>query len=460
MLYILLKIIFKIALRVFFQRIEVRNQHLIPATGPLLIAANHPNTFMDPIAIAAVVKQEVFFIAKGTVFNSPLKRWLLHKMNLIPVYRREDGAVPAADNEATFQKCTAFLQQKGTLLIFPEGNSYNERRLRPLKTGTARIALAAESQFNGEMNVQILPVGVNYTDPTRFRSKLFINIGAPIAVKDFIIPADPDNFKVAQELTGEISRRLTDLLIITESEEEDELVQQVERVYWADLRQDFNLQARQEDNFVLTKGIAESIRYFQKSEPERVQVLREKLNLYHQNLKRLGLQDKYLAQSQSKPNIFEDSLKTIFYLIAGFPLFVWGLITNYLPYYIPGKIADVLTDAEEFRAPVMMTAGIFTFGLTYALIIAVAYTGTNSVLLTLAILLSLPLSGFFVLRYSYRLRVTQTYIRLIAFLFERSPALSSLLQQREEILRSLEEAKHIYLQHTGLIKGPAPLNEM
>jgi 1-acyl-sn-glycerol-3-phosphate acyltransferase len=50
MLYAILKIIFKISLRIFFRKIEVRNQHLIPAQGPLLIAANHPNTFMDPIA--------------------------------------------------------------------------------------------------------------------------------------------------------------------------------------------------------------------------------------------------------------------------------------------------------------------------------------------------------------------------------------------------------------------------
>ena len=170
MLYFFLKILFKTALQVFFRRIEVRNRHLILDNGPLLIASNHPNTFMDPIAIAAVVKQEVFFIAKGTVFNTRLKKWLLHKMNLIPVYRREDGALPAVGNEATFRKCTEFLLKNGTLLIFPEGSSFNERRLRPLKTGTARMALAAERQANWKAGVQILPVGVNYSDPTRFRA--------------------------------------------------------------------------------------------------------------------------------------------------------------------------------------------------------------------------------------------------------------------------------------------------
>jgi len=459
MLYFLLKIIFKIALRVFFRRITVRNQHLIPDTGPLLIAANHPNTFMDPIAIAAFVKQEVFFIAKGTVFNSPLKKWLLQKMNLIPVYRREDGVVPVTGNDATFRKCTEFLYQKGTLLIFPEGNSYNERRLRPLKTGAARIALAAESQANGYMEIRILPIGLNYTNPTRFRSDLFINIGEPISVKAFAAAATQDSFKTAQDLTAELRNKLADLLIITETEQEDELVQQVERVYRADLIKDMGLQNRQEDKFILTKGIAESIRYFQEHEPARIQSLRDKLNLYHQNLKKSGLQDKYLAQNQNSPHLLKDSFRTMFYLLGGFPIFLWGIITNYLPYYIPGKIADTLTDEEEFRAPIMMTAGIFTFGLTYALEIAAAYTMLQSALLTLLLLLSLPLSGFFALRYSYRMRVTQAYLKLFAFLYAGSPAISELRQQRQEILQILEEAKHIYLQHTGLVGGSSPIKK-
>jgi len=458
MLYSLLKIIFKIALRVFFRRIEIRNQHLIPTSGPLLIAANHPNTFMDPIAIAAFVKQEVYFIAKGTVFNTPLKNWLLQKLNLIPVYRREDGVVPTAGNDATFKKCTEFLLQKGTLLIFPEGNSYNERRLRPLKTGAARMTLAAASQTRGDLEVQIIPIGVNYTDPTRFRSSLFINVGTPIAVKDFAPAVAADNFKAAQDLTAVLRNRLADLLIITETEEEDELVQQVERVYQSDLRRDLGLQDRQEDKFVLTKNIAESIRYFQKHEPARVQVIREKLKLYHHNLKRSGLQDKYLAQSQTNHNLLKDSFITALYLVAGFPLFAWGLLTNYLSYYIPGKLADALTDEEEFRAPVMMTIGIFTFGFIYALEIAEAYALTHSVWRTVVILFSLPLSGFFALRYRYRLRVTQAYLRLFAFLYQRSPIISQLLQQREELLKDMEAAKSIYLQRTGFTPYEVPFS--
>src|SRR5688572_4933943 len=136
MLYFLLKLIFKTAIAVFFRHIRVQNRQFIPDNGPLLIASNHPNTFMDPIIIASLFKQQVYFIAKSTVFNSPFKKWLLGKMNLIPIYRQQDGLPEGQSNDATFRKCYEFLNQNGTLLIFPEGTSINERKLRPLKTGT------------------------------------------------------------------------------------------------------------------------------------------------------------------------------------------------------------------------------------------------------------------------------------------------------------------------------------
>jgi len=319
------------------------------------------------------------------------------------------------------------------------------------------MALAAERQANWKAGVQILPVGVNYSDPTRFRSNLFINIGEPVTVKAYAEADAQDDFKAAQDLTEELRRRLADLLIITETDAEEELLGQIEQVYRTDLMKDLGLTSRQEDTFILSKGIAESIRYFQQHQPARVLALREKINQYNQNRERLGLPDKYLARTQTNLNLMQDTFRTTLFLVLGLPVFLWGLLTNYLPYYIPAKIADALTDEEEFRAPIMMTAGIFSFGLFYGLEISAVYAFTHSVWWTLLITLSLPLSGFFALRYSYRLRVTQVYLKLFSFIYEKSPVLSQLWQQREDIINQLEEAKRIYLQHTGLTKDEVPV---
>lgn len=163
MLYAILKLIYRIGLRVFFRELEVRHRSLMPQQGPLLIVSNHPNTFMDPVVIAAQLKQPVYFIAKSTVFGSKLQNWLLRKMHLIPIHRREDNPEQPVSNEEAFAATFKALAQQKTLIIFPEGNSFNQRRLRKIKTGTARIALSATA--NAGLSVQILPVGLNYTAP-------------------------------------------------------------------------------------------------------------------------------------------------------------------------------------------------------------------------------------------------------------------------------------------------------
>ncbi|KAA5548735.1 lysophospholipid acyltransferase family protein [Adhaeribacter rhizoryzae] len=447
MFYAFLKIIFKIALRIFFRRIVVSNKSLIPVNGPLLIAANHPNTFMDPIAIAAVIKPEVNFLAKSTLFSTPFYKWLLQRMNLIPVYRREDGVASSGNNNQTFEQCFRFLNQRGTLLIFPEGNSYNERCLRPLKTGTARIALGTLAQEPNGSEVLLLPVGLNYSEPTRFRSDLFINIGEPIRVAAYAQAYQQDPINTVQQLTDYLRHQLEDLLVTVDSPEEDELVARISAIYNTNLAAEFNLSQEQEDQFVLTKAIAESIRYFNQHEPERVRNISKKIHQYALSLKKLGLQDIFLNNTLENTGLRRKSVPAMLFLLLGLPVFCWGLLTNYIPYYIPDKMATVITREEEFRAPIMMTTGIFTFPIYYALLIWAFYSWHNNIGACLLFAVSLPISGLLSLHYSYRLRLTRSYLKFVALFYRRSSLVNNIRRQRQEIIQKLEEAKAIYLQH-------------
>lgn len=446
MLYTILKIIFKTSLRIFFRKIEVRNPDLIPLQGPLLIAANHPNTFMDPIAIGAIIRQELYFIAKSTIFKSPGRNWLLKKMNLVPIYRRVDGRVSAQANDDTFRKCFELLHHKGTLLIFPEGNSFNERRLRVLKTGTARMALGSEAQAGFKGGTCILPIGLNYSDPTRFRSTLFINVGKPIFVSDFADQYREDPHKAIQNLTDTLCRRLEELLVITSTEEEDELVRQVEGIYKYDLLQNLGLTRRQEDKFVLTKAIAESIRYFNQHDPERVRALQEQILVYIRKLNKLGLQDKFLRTNEKSADLVADTLRTTLYLIFGLPVFLFGCITNYLPYIIPAKIADKLVEEQEFRAPVMMTVGIFSFLAFYGLELGAVYRWSGSGWLTLLTGALLPVTGLFALQYYYRWINTRGYLQLLSVFYRRQDLVQEVLHDRTVIIKNLEAAKWVYIK--------------
>lgn len=447
MLYFLLKLIFRTALKVFYKRIAINQAHLIPDKGPLLVVSNHPNTFMDPIIIASVLKQKVYFIAKSTVFNTPFRKWLLNKMNLIPVYRREDGEVMRGSNDATFQKCYEFLGAQGTLLIFPEGNSFTERRLRPLKTGSARIAFGAAAQTDFEQDVYILPVGLNYSESTRFRSEVLVNIDAPISVKTYADLYRQDSAKAFHVLTNHIRTVLERLVIHTATNDDDKLVQQIETIYKSRLLAESGVQKpRPTDEFYLTRRLVKSLHYFKAREPERVARIRQQMDIYIGTLSQFQLKDKFFYNRAGNRRLSSWLVLSGLYLLLGLPVYLYGLLTNYVPYILPAKVADALTEEKEFVAPILMTAGIFTFAFFYALEIYLVYYFTKAPGLTIIFAFSLPMAGFFVWGYYRKLTHTIANLKLLALFFNKNSLVWDLMQQRHAIINDLELAKQQYLR--------------
>ena len=231
MLYNFLNFIFRIAVRVYFKKITVRTGSPLPEEGPMIIVSNHPNTFMDPIVIGLQMKQKLFFLSKADVFKSGFAKWLLPKFNMIPVYRAQDDPTQMHKNEDTFEKCFEHLAKKGTIMIFPEGVSLTQRKLEKLKTGAARIALGAEAANGYKLGVKILTVGLNYSNPHRFQSELYINIDTPIEVLDFAEQHKQDPFKAAHALTDLIRERMEQHIIAIDDTDTDRLVKNIEIVY-------------------------------------------------------------------------------------------------------------------------------------------------------------------------------------------------------------------------------------
>jgi 1-acyl-sn-glycerol-3-phosphate acyltransferase len=60
---------------------------------------------------------------------------------MFPVYRVSEGVENLNSNYETFKGCKTLFRKKGIVLIFSEGKCINEWHLRPLKKGTARLAI-------------------------------------------------------------------------------------------------------------------------------------------------------------------------------------------------------------------------------------------------------------------------------------------------------------------------------
>ncbi len=174
MLYKLLLLPARIFIHFYCRRIVINKKKLLGQNGPLLIAANHPNSFLDAIVLATLFKNPIHSLARGDAFASKLITKILESFNMLPVYRVSEGVENLENNYDTFKACQDIFANNGIVLIFSEGRCINEWHLRPLKKGTARLAL--EAWKNG-VSLKVLPLGINYSSFRTFGKALSLNFG-------------------------------------------------------------------------------------------------------------------------------------------------------------------------------------------------------------------------------------------------------------------------------------------
>ena len=124
---------------IFCKKIYIKNKSLINTKGPLLIIANHPNSFLDAVIIGAQYSRRVYFLARGDVFTKSHHRYLLGLLNMIPVYRLREGKEFLNLNEYAFVASKNLLAKGEAVLIFIEGICLNTNILQPFKKGATRI---------------------------------------------------------------------------------------------------------------------------------------------------------------------------------------------------------------------------------------------------------------------------------------------------------------------------------
>jgi 1-acyl-sn-glycerol-3-phosphate acyltransferase len=208
LLYNVLKVIARLAIRIFCRKIVINKPDLLTIKGPVLLACNHPNSFLDSILLDTLFHQPVWSLARGDAFKNKTIRRILTALKILPVYRTSEGVENLSENYKTFEACIALFRQKGIVTIFSEGKCINEWHLRPLKKGTARLAVKA---WEEGIPLTVLPVGINYSSFTRFGKNVFINFGEIITSHDINSTA-ADGLK-HQTFNAKLNQQLAKLVI-------------------------------------------------------------------------------------------------------------------------------------------------------------------------------------------------------------------------------------------------------
>ena len=396
MIYFTIKLIVNIFYNLYY-RIHFVGIKNIPTNKPIILAPNHVNAFIDPIIIAMAVKQKVRFFARGDVFKNPIAKWILNKLSISPVFRIQEGYAEVKKNNATFDETFMRLSASQTILIFPEAICVQERKLRPLKKGLARIVYQVEEKWNFEKEVLIIPIGLNYSSPHKFRSKVFVDVGKPISVKDYKDNYYTDKVKTINETTKLVEEKLSNQILKVDEKADESVVEFLEDIYSKELIELKKLGAINLQSFYeASKLISLSINKLRLTNIEKLSILIDDIKEYKSSLQKHKLRDHLLDQDAIERMNFFSFVKDVFIIYFGYPFYFIGMLFNYVPFYLSKKIADKKVKSAEFYASFLLNSWLLFSLFWYLLLFVVSFIVMKNLLFVFLFALFTIVLGLFV----------------------------------------------------------------
>jgi 1-acyl-sn-glycerol-3-phosphate acyltransferase len=388
MFYTFLKYYVIAALRVYFKRVDLTNAHALPLDKPVLLCANHPNSFVDALLLGAFAIRDLHFIVRGDVF---LKRylWFFRWTNQIPIFRFKDGYANLQKNKDSFEYCYRKLAENVAIAIFSEGICVQEKRLRPIQKGTAKMAFGALEANDFALDLQLVPVGLNYTYPARFRSEAMVRYGQPIALSDYLEAYRENPNKAYRLLTQELEKRMAEQLVIIEKPEDEPLFEFLLPLKRISLgkRPLFPVVGTSDKQLDAEKSLGEQLNGMATEDKSK---LWQKTAALQENIEKQALRaEDLLGERLQNANTPFGTLLLLLFA----PLFALGALLNMVPYILAKKISKQRVKKAEYFASVFIGVGLVSY-LLYMLLIFLAVGFTLGWLYAFGCLVAVPFLGY------------------------------------------------------------------
>ncbi|HKO60633.1 MAG TPA: lysophospholipid acyltransferase family protein [Pyrinomonadaceae bacterium] len=419
----------RFALRVYFRRVEVVGLEHVPLDRPLIFVLNHPNALVDPAFLLCLAPRKVSFLAKAPLFHMPVLGYFVRVMDALPVYRHQDEGGDVSKNTETFVAARKLLARGGTIGICPEGVSHDEKRLRPIKTGAARIALGAVS--TGEVTgLQIVPAGLYYTSKTKFRSEALLYFGKPIDVKPVALEEGdiPPRAEV-RELSGRIEDALRGVMLDAHHEEALHTITRAEKIFSAgeegdeSLAQELQLQQRFINAYSILLDRA----------PERLQRLVTRINRFEEELMQAGVDPDDLSPPKSTWSVFTHLISRVVLFLLLIGPAVIGFVVHYPAYRLGGLLATRISkNDEDVISTVKILSAILLFPLTWVVAAWISYSWWGWEI-ALIVLILLPAAGYTAIRFFEGIDTFMGGLRALVFFLMRRRFFVRLLAERNAI---------------------------
>jgi 1-acyl-sn-glycerol-3-phosphate acyltransferase len=414
---------------VFYRKVIVLGRENLNPDDHLIFAPNHQNALMDALAVLFTNSGQNIFLARADIFKKKSIAAILYFLKLLPVYRIRDGFSSLKGNDEIFNKTIDVIRNKNGLVILPEGNHEGIRRLRQLKKGICRIAFQAEEVSDFKLHIKIIPVGLEFTNYSRYRQVLTVVYGKPVEVSEFhdIYQKSPEI--ALNELRKKLSVEMKRIMVHIESDEDYEAIDELRSL----------INGRYSDDTKFPKLFRDRILI------EKLNNLKNDNQSLYKKICSLSLKVKKKAKElNTEYRLLRKKRHPIGWLITGmialfitFPLFLYGNIFNLTFLEIPNlqirKIRDI-----QFHASVK-----YGLSLALALVFLPVFLILSFILFSpwwvaVMIFMTLPVSGLFSWIYFLEFRRILGGIRIWNYLRNKNKEYKILKQNHDELTGLVE----------------------
>ena len=342
------------------KRIVVTGRENLPHDKPIIFAANHQNALMDPLALVCTNPLQTLWLTRADIFKIKAARPFLKFLKMIPIYRIRDGKDNLSNNEEIFNQVREVLESKQSVALFPEAAHSGKRQMLSHKKAIPRIALEAEDKNNFQLNLQLVPVGIFYDHYWKFDRTLIVQYGKPIHLDGYKDRYVENQQNAMLTLKDEIYNSLEPLTIQIHSVEY--------YVDYEDIRSILGKEYSKKEIFskdpVLQLFRAEQqlikeVEYLETKQPERFDDLRNKISAYLGKIRAAGFSNELIERA------LKFSCFILFFQFVGailsLPVFVFGFLSNVLPFYIPRLLFTRKVKDKAFLSSFNFAMGLIFF---------------------------------------------------------------------------------------------------
>ena len=392
----------------YYRKIKIINADRIPKGQPVILAPNHQNALMDALAFVSGIKFQTVFLARADIFKGRLVIKILTFLKILPIYRIRDGISALQKNDEIFDITVNVLHNKiNPLLLFPEGNHGDKRRLRPLVKGIFRIAFKAQEEYKTKPGVKIIPVGIDYSHYWKFRHTQFISFGEPIEVCEYWQSYEENPTTAINLLRDRLSGEMKKYMINIETDEFYDLYMDLRILYRKKACEKLGLRKGDlYDEYKADKKLIEILDEHLQNDRAAIEKLNKEYRKYVELREKLNYRNWVPVKRNYSilGNVF-----AILLSVLTLPLVLLGLFNNWPHFFIPKRFTKGIKDTQFFSTA-KWGAGLVLMIIYYLILFILALIFLPFWWIKILYILTLPSTGLFAV--GYRKFVIKTWARI------------------------------------------------